>query len=196
MSKFWNLFKRKDPEFLNCLHPKYAKDVEPAFKCGSIQYYRMKEEIIMPYGRYKEFSIFLSEVDLRMTKRTLTGFLDKLEDVLNGTKGNGVILGDAFKVIWSMRSRLTLDFEPETARKLATVVYFDESESLIEYDPEHGQKKLKIWDKCGGDAFFLLTKPMDELLGLKGISAPSLIDYISQARELLNDPTLEQPKVS
>ena len=82
-----------------------------------------------------------------------------------------------------MESRLELNFEPETARNLASVVFFDDTEDMEDFDQEYGKKKLELWDKHKFSAFFL-TKPMDELLGVRGISEDTLKTYIKEAEEI------------
>jgi len=187
------LFSAKVKPVTNCLSPKYIGKTEPAtieledgkilnFKVGGKQFYRMKREVEMPYGRYKFVAAFLYEVELRMTSKTLKEYLSKLKDIITGTKGT-VDLSNAYKVIWAMESRLELNFEPETARNLASVVFFDDTEDMEDFDQEYGKKKLELWDKHKFSAFFL-TKPMDELLGVRGISEDILKTYTKEAQEI------------
>lgn len=184
-----NLLKPKAKPLNNCLSPKYIGKTEPAtielddgkimnFKIGGVQYYRMKREVEMPYGRYKFVAAFLYEIELRMTSGLLKDYLSKMKDFIN--KGD---LIKTSQVIWTMESRLELNFEPETARNLASVVFFDESEDMEDFDLEYGKKKLELWDRHKFSAFFL-TKPMDELLGVRGISEDTLKNYIKEAQEI------------
>lgn len=185
-------FKKKNKELRNCLHPDYIGKTEPAFRARGIQYYRFKQEIEMPYGRYKEVSAFLHEVSLKMDLKTLRAYLAEIKGFLDGSRGQAN-LGEIWKIIFKMESRIELAFEPESAKRLASVIYFDETESLESFDREYGQKKLKIWEAEGSYDFFL-TRPMAELLGLNGISMDSLIDYIKEAGEVIAASILEQPK--
>lgn len=190
---FKKLFGAKQKLPTNCLSPKYINKIEPAtielddgkilnFKVGGTQFYRMKREVEMPYGRYKFVAAFLYEVELRMTAKILKDYLSKLKDYLTGAKGT-VDLGKAYQVVWAMESRLELNFEPETARNLASVVFFDDAEDMEDFDQEYGKKKLALWDKYKFSGFFL-TKPMDELLGVRGISEDTLKTYIKEAQEI------------
>jgi len=193
----FNIFnrKQKDPPF-NIHHPDLADKVEFAFEAGPMfgkrKYYRAKEDFRLPYGRYKYIDAFLYEVELRMDLKKLEQYMDILEKNLDGSKGN-ISIAKAFEVIWAIRSRCKLAFEPETVKRLASVTYFDETEDLSDFDMEYGAEKVKFWEKHGCYAFFL-TSPIEELLNLKGTSVESLQTYIRQAQAVLKDLTLDPEK--
>jgi hypothetical protein len=195
----FNIFrkKQKDPPF-NIHHPDLADKVEFAFEAGPIfgkrKFYRAKDDYRLPYGRYKYIDAFLYEVELRMDLKKLEQYMDILEKNLDGSKGN-ISIAKAFEVIWAIRSRCKLAFEPETVKRLASVTYFDETEDLSDFDMEYGAEKVKFWEKHGCYAFFL-TSPIEELLNLKGTSETSLQTYIRQAQAVLKDLTLDPEKQS
>lgn len=187
---FKSLFKKKpkDPPY-NIHHPDLAGKYELAFECKGVKYYRAIKDYILPVGRYKWIDATLNEVDIRMTLPVLKGFIEELKKSLNVTNGQ-IRLDKAFQTIYSMETRCNLAFEPETVKRLASVVYFDETEDLRDYDQEYGQKKIAIWEKAGTYDFFL-TKPIGELLNLSNISEESLKTYIQKAGEILKDLTYE-----
>src|SRR5690349_12219217 len=138
------LFTKKQKKALyNIHHPDMAGNVEFAFECKGIKYYRATKDFILPTGRYKWVDATLSEVDIRMTLPTLRAYIGKLKKYLDGS--NGINLGEAWKIIYAMETRCELAFEPETVRRLASVTYFDETEDLRDYDQEYAQKKIKFW---------------------------------------------------
>lgn len=187
--KFWRRWtKKKDPDFFNVHHAKYVNEVETAFETGGIQYYRMKEEVKMPYGRYKHVSAALYEVNLRMDLATLKGYIKAIMENIDGSRDK-INLIKVGQLLLNMESRIELQFTPETAKRLASIVYFDETEDLTDFDDVYAKKKLAIWEREGGHDFFL-TKPMDELLGLKGISPDSLTEFIKVAEEVIKESTL------
>lgn len=148
----------------------------------------------MPYGRYKELTAFLHEVGLRMDLKTLRAYIAEIKGSIDGTRGQ-ISLEGALKAIWKMESRIELAFEPDSAKRLSTVVYFDDTESMEGFDSVKAKEKLKIWEEEGSLDFFL-TRPMAELLGVNGISKDSLQDYISQAGEVVRESILGPHKVS
>lgn len=197
----WNPFKRKpkEPPF-NIHHPDLQDKIEFAFECGPTlnkrKFYRMKADIDsfnefrLPTGRYKWVDAFLAEVNLRMTGDTLAAYLNELEKNLDGTKGQ-INLGKAFQIIYAMRTRTNLGFDPQLVKTLASIVYFDESEDLSDYDKSYCDKKIKYWEKYDCYDFFL-TRPIAELCNLNGSSEHALKTYIQTAEQLLRDLTLGQ----
>jgi hypothetical protein len=187
--------KSPKPEF-NLSHPDIANLIEEAFKAGGKTYYRFKEERLIPVGRYKYIYSYLKEVDLRMNLETLQNYVKDFKNLLNGSGPKKVIqIGELWKLLLNLESRISLAFEPATVERLASVVYFDDTEDLSTYDKKYGTQKVEIWKKHLKHDFFL-TKPMGELLGLRDISIESLEDYIQQATDLIRDLTVDQQKQS
>lgn len=190
-----NRKKKANPDF-NIHHKDIKHMVEEAFEAGGVKYYRFTEEMRIPAGRYKYIYAFLKEVDLRMTLPTLQKYVEEFEHLLNGSGPKKTIqIGELWKLVINLKSRLALAFEPETIERLAAVVYFDETEDLSTYDRKYGAKKIDLWRKHDFLGFFL-TKPMGELLGLNNTSIESLRDYITQAQEVIQELTFETQKPS
>jgi hypothetical protein len=195
--KFWKT-KHKEPPF-NIHHPDLADKIEFAFECGPTlnkrKFYRMKSDVretndfLLPTGRYKWVDAFLSEVTLRMSAGTLIAYLDALEKELNGVTGS-VRLGNMFKIVYSMRTRVNLGFDPHLVKTLASIVYFDETEDLSDYDKSYCDKKIKYWERYDCYDFFL-TRPIAELCNLSNTSVTALKTYIQTAEQIIKDLTLE-----
>lgn len=186
-----SLFKKKvkNPTF-NVNHPDLAGKFEEAFTCKGIKYYRCIPDFVLPVGRYKWIDAALNEVDIRMTLPVLKAYILELKKYLNVTNG-AIRLDKAFQVISNMETRCELAFEPETVKRLASIVYFDETEDLRDFNQEYGQKKVKIWESTGKYDFFL-TRPIGELLNLNITSETYLEKYIQEASQILKDLTLDQ----
>jgi hypothetical protein len=192
-----SLFQRKEPPF-NINHPDMQGRYEFAFEAGPLfrktKYYRAVKDYMLPVGRYKFIDARLYAAELKMNLKTLGDYMDVLEKHLDGSKGV-VTLSKAFEVIWAIRSRINLGFEPETIKNLAAVVYFDETEILNDFDEEYGNKKIKFWDQYDCLSFFL-TMPMSELLNLTDTSEESLREYIAKASEIIKDLSYVLPTQS
>lgn len=91
-----------------------------------------------------------------------------------------------------METRVNLAFEPDTVRRLASVVYFDAAEDLSTFDMKYGEKKVEFWKKNNVTDFFL-TRPISELLGLEGISITSLEEYLRTSTSIIEELTSELP---
>lgn len=177
------------PEF-NLSHPDIKHKVEVAFKVKGRTYYRFIHERDIPAGRYKYIYAFIREVDLRMNLDTLKQFVTELKKVLNGGNKNSIDMGQMWKLILNLETRTSLAFEPAGVEKLASVIYFDDTEDLSTYNRKHCDDKIKYWKENNLIDFFL-TKPIGELLGLKNTSITSLQTYIQEAQEIIKDLTFE-----
>lgn len=186
--------KARKKEAFNIHHPDLVDAVEPAFKVGTTQYYRFKDDYRMPVGRYKYVHAFLREVDLRMDLATLKAYVSELKNCLNGAK-KVIDIEGAWKIVFSLETRTELAFEPETVKRLASVTYFDETEDLSTYDRKHAKDKINKWNKSKSLDFFL-TRPISDLLGLSGISITSLEDYLTTSTEIIKNLAYVPPKQS
>lgn len=188
------LAKRKDysPERFTLNHPDIEGQTEIAFEVNMVKFYRFKKEFSCPAGRYKYIYRFLREHDLRMNLETLTEYVKGLKNCLNGgTKGKEILIGEAWRILHNMETRVTLPFDPEGIKRLSSVVYFTDDEDLSTYDYEAGNKKIKFWEENKTHDFFL-TQPISELLNLSNFSQTSLEEYLNQASEILKELTLDQ----
>lgn len=178
----------------NVNHPDIENNIEVAFKVKGKTYYRFKDDFRMPVGRYKYVYAFSKEVEMRMDLDTLKEYVRELKRCLNGEK-KVIDLEGAFKIVFSLETRVNLAFEPDTVRRLASVAYFDSTEDLSTYDQKHGNDKIAFWKKNNVTDFFL-TRPINELLGLTDTSITSLEEYLATAEGILQDLNLELPNLS
>lgn len=189
----FDFLKRKQKinnELHNIYHPVFADQIEPAFKSKQgTQYYRFKEELPMPYGRYQMVQTYYLEYDLRLSHKLFKQYIAAIKGFLDGSSGQ-VNIGKAFETISKMEARAELAFAPDQAYNLASIVYFDDTENLYKYDLAHNKIKIAHW-KEDGDLGFFFTKPLDGLLGLKDFSEQDLADYIKVADQILTDLTLD-----
>jgi len=180
----------------NIRHEDYAPLIEKAFKSGTVQYYKFIDDKMLPAGRYKYVYAALKEADLRMTLDVLKEFIKIIKTELEGgIKKQSVSMGNIWKAIINMESRVALDFEPASIKRLASILYFDETEDLTTYNKMHGMKKVANWEKNGTIDFFL-TRPIVELLGLSGISTTSLEGYIQEREEIIQFLTADLQTLS
>lgn len=195
--KAW--FKR-DKDKTNLYHPTFIDHIEKAensdkglnLKIGGIQYYRFKKEISMPWGRYMYLQTFLSEAGLRLSTDLLKKYMENLTKILNGNKGI-IELGKAFQIIGQIQSRCELAFEVDTTYRLASVLYFDDTEDLYSYDKAYNDKKIQSWKEAKTLDFFYMM-PMTEFLNLSASSPQDLQTFIEQSKGILEGLILETPE--
>jgi len=175
----------------NLSHDDVKHKIEVAFEAAGRKYYRFIDDHQIPVGRYKYIYAALKEVDLRMNLETLQSYIKEMKNILDGgMKKNQVSMGELWKIVLNMESRISLAFEPASVERLAAVIFFDETEDLRSYDRKYGLDKVKFWQDNNVTDFFL-TMPIIELLGLKGISQTSLEEYILDANLLLQDLSID-----
>lgn len=185
---YFKRFFRKEtvePAF-NIYHPDIADQIELAFEAGGKKFYRFADQYKMPTGRYKYIVAATREVDMRMSIELLKEYMSNLKACLKGEKGK-VDLETAWKTIFNIETRISLAFEPDTVKKLASIVYFTDNEILTTWDKvKDGSEKVKFWDKYNCLDFFL-TRPISELLRLSDSSLTSLETYLSQVYPILEE---------
>lgn len=181
----------RSPERYTIYHPDIEGQTEIAFEVNLTKFYRFKEEYKHPVGRYKYVYKFLREHELAMSRETLAEYIKQLKTCLSGgTKGQNINLGEAWRLLHNMDTRVALPFNPEHVKRLASAVYFTDTEDLSTYDAEEGARKIKLWEDSKCHDFFL-TRPIGELLHLSNSSIDSLEEYLNQASGILKELTLD-----
>jgi hypothetical protein len=181
----------KESSLHNIHHPDFIGLVEPAFKVGNKQYYRFGKETSIPWGRYMYLQTFLYEQNLRLDAELLQGYCGLMKKAIGGNLKTGIDLTQVYRVINNIESRLELAFEVDTTYRLASCVYFDESEDLYSYNKGYNDSvKIPSWKEARTVDFFY-TRPMNELLGLNDSSPADLQTFIQKQTELLKDLAIE-----
>jgi hypothetical protein len=166
----------------NIHHPELFDKVEESFKAGGVQYYTFKKDTTIRYGRYLILQAFLQEVNFRMSTDTLKAYIAKITEELNGSKGT-VNLGNALEYLGHMKNLTELAFEPDTVYRLASCLFFDDTEDLRTWDKTHNETKIRAWRALGTLDFFY-DRLFQELTGLKNISETAITDYLEKVGDL------------
>lgn len=114
----------------------------------------------------------------------LKAYIKRIREELDGTKG-GVNFGNAIAFVDQMKSLTELAFEPDTVYRLASVIYFDDTEDVTKWDRVYNDAKIKAW-KENSTLDFFYKKPFIELMGLKDISETDLRDYLEKVQDLID----------
>jgi hypothetical protein len=179
--------KRAEYPDFNMNHPDLRDVVEYAFTCGNVDYYQFKQDVEIPAGRYTWIDAYMREHEMRMSLDVLRGYIGAIREQISGEMGQ-INLSNVSVLLYKMETRTDLAFSPETIKRLASVIYFDISESLKSYDQEYGNLKIKQWEQHKFLDFFL-CRPLKELLGLHDTSLESLQNYITLSQQILQDLT-------
>jgi hypothetical protein len=198
----WNPFKKKvkEPPF-NIYHPEVADKIEFAFEAGPVlrkkKFYRFKlnedfttTEFEHRTGRYIWIESYLRQAGRKMDDQTLSQYIEKMKFYLSGKVGE-VDLVKAVQILITMEAWTKTSFSPELIKRLASVVYFDETEDLRSYNKNYGENKILFWEKYDKDLNFFLSKPIVEWFNLKNLSVKYLQSYIQEREQMIADLTLD-----
>lgn len=157
--------------------------IEYAFSIKDQHYFKFSEHLNLPYERALSCLVFYKELDMNVDRDFLKQHCDAIDKIL---LGNPI---DVFKIKNLndlMVQRLNLPKDPELMYKLASVVYFDQSESPEVYEYMHGKKKIDFWKENTTLTDFFLSKPLRELI--------PYIDYAGENIETFSRMVEEKKK--
>ncbi len=155
--------KHRKQKFDKAKHP-----ISFAFECGGIKYYQFDDPLNTPYKRGFTALTFYREMRMHCTLEFLTKHVAAIEKIISNPAS--IHIGKIAILTNQLKERLEFVFEPETAYKFASVVYFDESEDPTLYDFKQGQKKIAHWKKHASVHDFFLQQPLIRLI-------PFLMDF-------------------
>jgi len=177
------------PDVKTLNHADYYGKTEFQFEAAGVKYYAFQNDVDMPTGRYMYIQNFLQEVSLRMNLDTLKDYIQAIRKNIDGSKGHVDIVKVAV-LIDQLESRVELAFEPDTVYRLASCIFFDETELLTTYNIKHNESKIAAW-KSEGTLDFFYKKPFEELTGLKGISPDVIRNYLEAVPKFAEKLTSE-----
>jgi hypothetical protein len=164
--------------------PEVKHQIKYAFTVGGIDYYEMDDLFNMPYKRaLKAFSVY-EELRMRCTYEYLKAHCQAIDNILNATKFNVNNLVELKRLNNQLRERLEFVVPEDIGYKLASVVFFDDAESPIDYDAAYAQKKIAHWKKHMRSADFFLQTPLQRLIPFLKEREENLEMYFKVAEEL------------
>ena len=178
----------KSDKVKNLYHPDFIGKTEFAFEAGGVRYYAFKGDSDVRYGRYIVMQAFMQEYYLRTSLENLQGNIKKLKGWLNPTiskDGSGRMdLGRSLELLEIMDQQAQIAFEPDTVFRLASCLYFDDTEVLSTYDRKYNETKIASWKEHEVVDFFF-HKLFQDVTGLMVTSKDALVNYLRTVPELL-----------
>lgn len=172
-----SLFSRKPVPFKDI--KEYT--IVPAFVLGGKQYYEVVGLFNIPYQRGLAAGDIFEEVNMRVTREYLLLHQDAIKTYLSDAKSVNIF--EISKLVNELNDRLNWIVSPETLYKLASVVYFDDTESPLDYNYEYGIEKIKRWKKYKMEDFFL-QKHIGKYIPHSELQGEDLINYIQTATQV------------
>lgn len=150
-------FKRKLKSFL--VDNQYK--VVEAFQLDGIKYWMFEDQFKVPTGRGLCALTIYEEFNMRATREYLEAHVRATEVLLNS---NPIKLTVISQINQNLKERLNLALFPDHIYKLASVIFFDETEPYYTYDYAYNAKKIQRWKAAGGTLDFFLKTPLKDLI--------------------------------
>lgn len=169
-------WKKKFKPYL--LENKYR--IVEAFDHDGVKYLMFDNALEVPTGRMLAALAIYTEMDMKCDKEYLelhTRAMDKLLNPSDRKLNISVIA----QLNINLRERLDLMPMPDFIYKLASVIFFDESESKYSYDFKYNEKKIMRWKKDPAILDFFLTRLSSELIPSLRSAGPNLSTYMGVA---------------
>jgi len=144
--------------------------VIPAFAIGGTDYWMYDSAMEVPTGRFFAAMGVYTEMEMNVDKEYLTAHCRAMEKILSDSKK--ISLTYIMQLNVNLKERLELMPMPEYIYKLASVIFFDETESPYSYDYDYNKLKIERWKAAGGTLDFFSKTPLKELV--PSLSMPSI----------------------
>lgn len=160
-----------------------------AFTFDGIKYFQFEDAFKIPSGRGLSALTIYEEFRMRADYEYLVLHCKAVDKILSDPKKINI---NALALIHNnLKERAQLAAFPNHIFKLASVLFFDESESPYTYDYDYNNKKIEKWKASGGMLDFLLLVPLKELipsLNMQDANAPTYFRVLEQIDQMhLND---------
>ena len=136
--------------------------VIPAFTVGGTDYYQFDNQDEVPAGRQFAAHAVYMEMEMRCDRNFLELHTRAVDKILEDR--NKISIGTLALLNHNLKNRLNLMVVPEFIYKLASVVFFDKTESPYSYDYDYNAAKIKKWKEDGATLDFFLQTPLKDLV--------------------------------
>lgn len=125
---------------------------------------------------------YYEEFNMRCTKEYLVRFTESCETILSNNKKIDLI--GLATLVKHLQERLTMIPTPDHILKLASVIFFDDSENPYNFDRAYNKKKIDLWKKDPEVLGFFLQTPLIELVPYLDSQKTNLATFSGVVREL------------
>lgn len=156
--RFRGVFKQRLKPYL--VDAKYK--VIPAFSLAGVDYWMYDSATEIPTGRFFAAMAVYTEMEMNVDKDYLLSHTKAMDKILSDPKK--IALQYVLMLNMNLKERLELMPMPEYIYKLASVIFFDNTESLYSYDYDYNKLKIEKWKAAGGTLDFFSRTPLKELV--------------------------------
>jgi hypothetical protein len=152
------LFAKKFKSYL--LDKKYR--VIEAFAIKGKKYYMFDSTFEVPAGRMLATLAIMEEMNMRVDREYLEAHAKAMEKILSDPKK--ISIQWIVQLNINLKERLGLMPLSDAIYKLASVIFFDETESPYSYDFEYNRVKIEEWKQSKESLDFFLSRLSTELI--------------------------------
>jgi hypothetical protein len=151
--------------------------VIPAFSIGGTDYWMFESTNEVPTGRFFAAMGVYAEMEMNCNKEYLQLHCKAMEKLLSDPKK--ISIQYILQLNINLKERLELMPFPDYIYKLASVIFFDKTESLYSYDYEYAATKIKFWKDAGGGLDFFCNTPLKELVPSLTLPEKDTLTYLT-----------------
>jgi hypothetical protein len=159
-TRFMTWWKNRNKPRPFLLENKYR--VIPAFELHGVTYYQFDNAFDTPSGRALTALTIYEEFNQRCDKEYLKLHCKAVDKILSSR--DKINLTTLVLIHHNLKERLEMVQLPEHIYKLASVLFFDKTESPYSYDFAYNDKKIKRWKEAEGTLDFFLRQPFKDLM--------------------------------
>lgn len=167
--------------------PKWLREnkekITEAFVYRGRKYYMFDDIFTLPTIRGLQALDYYDEFTMRCTKEFLTEYCKAVDEILSNPKKLDLVR--LATITGYLKERLTMIPVPDHIFKLASVIFFDDSENPYFYDRKYAEKKIAYWKEDPAVLSFFLRTPLKDLIPFLDLQEENLNTY-SALVEMLN----------
>ena len=175
-SRLRRIFKRKLKSYL--IDSTYK--VIPAFEIGGTAYWMFDSTNEVPTGRFFAAMGVYAEMEMNCNKEYLEAHVKAMDKILSDPKK--IAMKHVVQLNMNLKERLDLMPFPDFIYKLASVIFFDETESMYSYDYDYAKLKIERWKAAGGTLDFFSKTPLKELVPSLSLPERDTQTYLTVSR--------------
>lgn len=154
--------------------------VIPVFSLNGTDYWMFDSAMEVPTGRFFAAMGVYTEMEMNCSKDYLEAHCRAMEKILSDPKK--ISLTYIMQLNINLKERLELMPMPDFIYKLASVIFFDKTESLYSYDYEYNATKIEKWKAAGGSLDFFSKTPLKELVPSLSMPEKDIQTYLTVTR--------------
>lgn len=151
---------QSEPKYVGVAPPERWAQIEYAFTSGGVHYFKFNTEVNIPFQRAVAARDILTEELWQIDPTVLKGWTESLINVvINNKLTPEKKLFEVGVLASRLKEQMELSFSLVRQLKLATVLYFDETENPLDYEYPYNKKKMEHWMKHNDVRSFFLNLP-------------------------------------